>query len=132
MATDLLSMAAWLVTAAAMAYGQGLLLPWLRTVPPGAMAARHSRALHGWLVLAYFAPVALAPATWPMALVARFLVFDPVLNHGAGRPLFEVGQTAAMDKLLRKAAPGRPDRLRFALWLAGLLLATGALWWLRA
>lgn len=115
----------WLAVCACMAAGQGYLLPAVRRTPPGAEATQQAFALHALLLLAYALPVLLAWQTWPAMLIARAAVFDVVLNAAAGRPAFEVGQTAATDKLLRRLAPGKPDRLRFILWLAAVLAAAG-------
>lgn len=114
----------WPLLAAAQALSQGALLPAIRRTPPGPEADAQASALHGWGTVAYGLPMVLIPwlplpwVAWVgAAFLSRALVFDPVLNKAAGRPVFEVGQTAWSDKLLRRIAPARPERLRAALWL---------------
>lgn len=113
----------WPLLAAGWAYVQGCVLPAVRRTPPGAEASKQATGLHLVGSLVYFLPWLLVPTAQLLAdaALSRLLLFDPVLNATAGRPLFEVGQTAAFDKLLRKLAPGRPDRLRFGLWLLALV-----------
>lgn len=113
----------WLPAAGLMAYAQGLLMPAIRRTPPGAEARRQAFALHWLLTAVYFLPVVLAPATWLAAGLARLLLFDPLLNLGAGDKLFAVGQTAGSDKLLRRLAErvGWPaERVRAVLWLLSI------------
>lgn len=130
-----LTFAFWLTFCLVLAYAQGRLLPTLRAEPPASPAAkRNNAALHGWLTAAYLLPLALAPASWPVALLARLLVFDPAVNAGAGAPLFQVGQTAAFDRALQWLAARLhwpAPRLRLALWLAAVPAAAGFYYCLR-
>jgi hypothetical protein len=80
------------------------------------------------LTAAYFLPVVLAPtlrmAVWVLA--GRLLLFDPLLNLGAGDKVFAVGQTAGSDKLLRRLAEwlGWPaEWVRALLWVVCLVSA---------
>jgi hypothetical protein len=88
------------------AWMQGRIMPAIRRTPPGDEAKEQATALHVVGTLAYFFPLLL---TLPLflfsalvALAARVALFDVTLNTAARRPAFEVGQTAATDKLLRK------------------------------
>jgi hypothetical protein len=110
---------------------QGRLMPAIRRTPPGEEAKEQDNALHIVGTLAYFLPLLLTPAAWLfgglVALAARVALFDVVLNTAARRPAFEVGQTAATDKLLRKLAPTNPERLSAILRLGtAFLLACAA------
>jgi hypothetical protein len=116
----------WLPAAGLMAYGQGQLMPAIRRTPPGAEAKRQSRALHGLLTAVYFLPLVLAPATWLTALLARLLLFDPLLNLAAGDKPFAVGQTAASDRALQWLATKLswpPERVRGVAWLLSVAAA---------
>jgi hypothetical protein len=97
----------WLPAASLMAYAQGVLMPAIRRTPPGAEARRQAFALHWLLTAVYFLPVMLVPATWLLAVLARVLLFDPLLNLGAGDTVFAIGKTALSDRGTR--------------WLANLL-----------
>jgi|GEM_PF-2774467 len=111
----------WLPAVLLMATGQGLLLPAIRRTEPGAEAKRQAFALHWLLTAAYYAPLALAPRTWSAAVLARVLLFDPVLNLAAGDHAFAVGQTAASDRALQWVAlrVGWPaERVRVVVWVA--------------
>jgi len=123
----------WPLFCFALAWMQGRLLPAIRLTPPGTEADEQATALHGWGTAAYFLPLALTPPLLLfaalVALAARVALFDAVLNTAARRPAFEVGQTAATDKLLRKLAPVHPERLSALLRLAfALVLAATAVW----
>jgi hypothetical protein len=120
----------WPLAVALMAIGQGLVMPAIRRTPPGPEASRQAFGLHYLLTLAYFLPVALAPHTWPLALLARLLLFDPLLNLAAGEPLFDVGKTALSDRAFQWLAAriGWPaEHVRFAVWMVCLGLAAGGL-----
>jgi hypothetical protein len=110
---------------------QGRIMPAIRRTPPGEEAKEQDTALHKWGTLAYFLPLLLGPS-WlglGLALATRLAEFDVVLNLAARRPAFEVGQTAATDKLLRKWAPNNPARLSAILRFgAALCLTVAALW----
>lgn len=125
MATILLFWPAFCILFALM---QGLLMPAIRRTPPGTEANRQAFALHWVGTIAYFLPVWLNPSLLAIgvAFAARVLLFDVVLNLGAGRPAFEVGQTAAWDKLLRRLAPKHPERLSAGIRIAAALLAAAA------
>jgi hypothetical protein len=117
----------WLAAVLLMAASQGLLLPAIRRTPPGAEARRQAFALHVLLTVLYFLPVVLAPATWVVALLARLLLFDLVLNLAAGEPAFAVGQTAATDRALQwlTARVGWPaSRVRAVLWVVSVCAAS--------
>lgn len=121
-----LATAYWPAAAALMAYAQGQFMPAIRRTPPGAEARRQAFALHVLLTAVYFLPVVLAPATWLAALLARLLLFDPVLNLGAGDKLFAVGQTAASDRALQWLAQRvswPAERVRAVLWVVCLVVA---------
>ena len=117
----------WLAAAALSGAGQGLLLPTFRRYVPqgGEEDKRIGRSLHLYLLLAYALPVALAWQTWPAMVLGRVVAFNIVLNYCAGKPAFDVGQTALWDRTLRRLAPARPERLAFLLWLAAILAAAG-------
>jgi hypothetical protein len=119
----------WFAACFLVAFPQGRLMPAIRRTPPGPEAKRQDTALHLWLLLAYFAPLALRP-TWidlGAALLVRAIAFDMFLNLGEGTPLFAVGSTATTDKLLRKIAPTNPERLSAILRVgAAFLLACAA------
>jgi hypothetical protein len=117
----------WMPAAGLMAYAQGLLMPAIRRTPPGAEAKRQAFALHWLLTAVYFLPLVVVLCLAPhhvtratiIAVLARMLLFDPLLNLGAGAKLFAVGQTAASDKMLRRLAErlGWPaERMRTLLW----------------
>lgn len=67
------------------------------------------------------------------AVLSRALLFDLSLNVARGyvdrregrppSPLFQVGTTAATDRLLRRLAPNHPETLRLVLWLATVVAA---------
>jgi hypothetical protein len=110
---------------------QGRLMPAIRRTPPGEEAQEQDNALHKVGTLAYFLPIAFAaPALWLVsaliALASRAALFDFVLNRAARRPAFEVGQTAFIDKWLRKISPTHPERLSAAARLLATLLLGGA------
>jgi hypothetical protein len=110
---------------------QGRVMPAIRRTPPGEEASEQDNALHKVGTLAYFLPVALTPALWLpaglIALASRAALFDVVLNKAARRPAFEVGQTAATDRFLRRLSPTHPERLSAILRIvAALLLGAGA------
>jgi len=116
----------WPAAVLLMAWGQGLLMPAIRRTPPGAEAGRQAFALHWLLTTAYFLPLGLAPHTWPAAVLARVLLFDPVLNLAAGDRPFAVGRTAASDRALQWVAlrVGWPaDRVRLVVWLLSVVAA---------
>ena len=125
----------WPALAVALALLQGPLLPAIRRTPPGAEANAQRRALHGWGLLSYALPLALAPWlplpwwAWLGGAVGGRLLFDPILNVSSGRPAGYVGQTAATDQLLRRLAPAQPERLALLLRATVLLAlqATGYL-----
>jgi hypothetical protein len=115
----------WLAFCFCLAWMQGRIMPAVRRTPPGEEAQEQDTALHKWGTLAYFLPLLLAPS-WlglGLALATRLAEFDPVLNLAARRPAFEVGQTAATDKLLRRLAPNKPEVLSAALRLIGAAAA---------
>ena len=117
----------WLVFCALLATMQGRLLPAVRRTPPGEEAQQQAFALHYIGAAAYLLPVVLN-ASWlflATALVVRVLLFDPIINASSGVPLFYVGQTALMDKLIRRAAPAKPERFR--LYLSLFILAAASL-----
>ncbi len=129
MASAWLPYALWPALAAGSALMQGLVLPAIKRTPPGPEAQRQHIGLHWVGLLVYGLPWLFAP-TWPLladAALSRALLFDPVLQATQGLPLFGVGYTALTDKLLRKVAPRRPDRLRFVLWLLTLAASLVAL-----
>jgi hypothetical protein len=118
----------WPAAAGLMAYAQGLLMPAIRRTPPGAEAKRQSRALHWLLTAVYFLPLLLVLCFAPehstrasiIAVLARLLLFDPLLNLGAGDKLFAVGQTAASDRAMQWLATKLnwpPERVRGVGWL---------------
>ena len=116
----------WLLAVLLMAAGQGLLLPAIRRTAPGPEARRQAFALHYVLLASYFLPVLLATSTWAVAVLARLLLFDPVLNLAAGTSVFSVGQTAASDRALRWLATKLgmvAEHLRFLLWLVSIVAA---------
>ena len=129
-----LATAYWLPAAGLMAYAQGLLMPAIRRTPPGAEAKRQAFALHILLGIVYALPLLLLTqlglpgkvvATHAVLMaLARLLLFDPLLNLGAGDKLFAVGQTAASDRALQKLAQrlGWPaERVRAVLWVVCLV-----------
>ncbi|MDO7888249.1 hypothetical protein [Hymenobacter cheonanensis] len=124
----------WPAAVVLMAAGQGLLLPAVRRTPPGAEARRQSFALHGLLTAVYFLPVVLVLCLAPhdsirhgiIAVLARLLLFDPVLNLAASDRPFAVGQTAASDRALQWLAQrvGWPaDRVRAVVWVLSVGVA---------
>jgi ribose/xylose/arabinose/galactoside ABC-type transport system permease subunit len=127
-----LATAYWLPATGLMAYAQGLLMPAIRRTPPGAEARRQAFALHWLLTTVYFLPLVLVLCFAPehsikasiIAVLARLLLFDPLLNLGAGDKLFAVGQTAASDRALQGLAQrlGWPaERVRAVAWVVCLL-----------
>ena len=126
----LLLLAFWVVATSLSGIAQGWLLPAIRRTPPdGPEARRQGWALHGLLLASWACPLALAPGSWPAALAARAVLFDPLLSLAAGDPLFGVGQTALSDRALRWAAARlnvRPERLRGGL---SALAAAAAGWY---
>jgi hypothetical protein len=127
----------WLPAAGLMAYGQGVLMPAIRRTPPGVEAKRQAFALHVVLAVAYFLPLLLVLCFAPehstrasiIAVLGRLLLFDPLLNLGAGDKPFAVGQTAASDRALQWLAAKLSwpvQRVRAVLWMVCLV---GAMWW---
>lgn len=128
----------WPAAVLLMAWAQGLLMPAIRLTPPGAEAKRQAFALHGLLTAAYFLPLVgvlcLAPhhsiTHGIIAVLARLLLFDPVLNLAAGDKAFAVGRTAASDRALQWLAlrVGWPaERVRVVVWVVSLLAACSLL-----
>ena len=117
----------WPIAVALTGIAQGCLLPTLRTVPAtSGEAQRNNFALHYLLTAAYFLPLLLVPAAWPMALGARLLFFDLCINAFSGKTLFYVGNTSAFDRALQWLA-GKTgwsaEHVRLVLWLLALGLA---------
>ena len=119
----------WPLLAVLTAFVQAVLMPAIKRTMPGSEAKRQAFALHIVGTAVYLVPLLLAPAGWVVALLARALFFDPVLQLTQGLPVFGVGYTAASDRLLRWAAPAHPERARAGIWAATVLAA--AAWLLR-
>ena len=124
----------WLAAVLLLAWAQGWLMPAIRRTPPGAEASRQDKALHWLLTAVYFLPLLLVICLAPhliisssiIAVLARLLLFDPVLNLAAGDTVFAVGQTAATDRALQWLArrlSWLATRVRLVLWVVSLLLA---------
>ena len=72
----------------------------------------------------------LATSAWVVAVLARLLLFGPVLNLAAGTSVFSVGQTTASDRALRWLSNKMgmaPEHLRLLLWLVSLVSAISLL-----
>jgi hypothetical protein len=109
----------WPAAVLLLAWAQGKLLPAIRRTPPGREAQLQALALHYILGAYYALALVFVPATWLVALLARLLLFDPVLNLSAGDAMFAVGQTALTDRGLRWLATQLswpPELLRAVLW----------------
>lgn len=105
------ALAFWLAFTGLMAWGQGKLMPTLKTVPPNTHeASRNNFALH-WVLGAAWAlfglPIWYYSQRWELAVMGvlvRIAIFDIVLNAAEGSPLFAVGGEANTDKILRAIA----------------------------
>ena len=110
-------------------------------------AAYHSGGLLIYLLLlGYVLYASPEPISFLLAgaVFSRALFFDLSLNLARGyvnrregrpaSPLLQVGNTAFTDRLLRRLAPQRPERLRLVLWLLtlGASAALGLSLYLRA
>lgn len=99
-------------------------------VPPDSPEAKQAdRGLHVWGTVAYLLPMWLfGPPGAPWVVLARLLVFSPVLNLASGKPAWYVGETARTDRALRWLASRLrwpAERLKLALWLLACGLAAG-------
>ncbi|MBG8552371.1 hypothetical protein [Hymenobacter guriensis] len=107
------------------ARAQGLLNLLTRRYVPSTEQARVNVPLHylyPWLYVLLLVSVGLEYRDglvwhvdrWVIAALLRIALFDPVLNWSKGDPVFAVGSSALVDKLLRRLTPASEGRVASA------------------
>lgn len=84
------------------AFWNGLVIQWYLT-----KEQRYSKLWHGvgFVIRALLVLLTYLLSTWQMALIAAFLSWLPynmIINICMKQPLFYIGKTSAIDKLIRK------------------------------
>jgi hypothetical protein len=112
------------------AYSQGLLNRLTRRYVPPVEQPTVNRALHVLYPACYCILIGVVALKWGLqwvsiGLLVRVALFDAVLNRTVGAHAFAVGQSAFLDKLLRRLSPASQGEaasmgLR-ALALAGIV-----------
>lgn len=114
------------------AYSQGLLNRLTRKYVPPSEQPTVNRSLHVLYPICYGLFVGAVASKYGLhmlgiGLLMRVAVFDLVLNHTVDAPAFSVGQSAKLDRFLRKLSPKSEGRvasliLRIAAWVGAMLL----------
>lgn len=112
-------------------YAQGILTKLFRQYVPPKEQELINLALHKALPICY-ALFVISVARYAggeylaIGLLVRIGLFDPVLNWAKRDPLFAVGSSATLDKLLRRLSPTSEGRVASATLRAGALMGVVA------